>query len=284
MFKLPTFKSEFSRNTIILIAGTVVAQSIPLLLQPILRRVYSAEDFGALAVYLTLFSMLTIVFSFRYEAAIVLPKNNNVAANILSLTFIINIFFSVVLFLSLLFFKTTIVEWVGLPSKYSNYLYFLPVTCLVFSMYQSMNYWLVRKKAFKESANNKIIRRATEGVIQTAAGFLKIPGGLFIGDLFGNIANAASGLWQIKKQSFHFKLISRRKISYAFKRYIDFPKFNLFPTLLSSAATVLPFLFINKFYSTETVGYLDLSRLVLSIPLVFISATISQVFFQQTTE
>ena len=36
-------------------------------------------------------------------------------------------------------------------------------------------------------------------------------------------------------------------------------------------------------YSTETVGYLDLSKLVLSIPLVFISATISQVLFQQIT-
>jgi len=37
-------------------------------------------------------------------------------------------------------------------------------------------------------------------------------------------------------------------------------------------------------YSTEIVGYLDLSKLVLSIPLIFIASTISQVFFQQTTE
>ena len=248
MFKLLSLKSEFSKNAFVLIAGTVAAQSIPILLQPILRRVYSPEDFGALAVYLTLFSIITIAFSLRYEAAIVLPKNNNVAANILSLTFIINIVFAVVLFVVLFLFKSTIVRLIGLPEKYSNYLFFLPVTCLAFSMYQSMNYWLIRKKAFKASANNKIVRRCTEGIVQTGTGFLKIPGGLFLGDLCGNIANTISGLWQIKKQGFSFKFISRKKISYVFKRYIDFPKFNLIPTLLSSAATVLPFLFINKFY------------------------------------
>jgi len=284
MFKLPSLKSEFSKNAFVLIAGTVVAQSIPILLQPILRRVYSPEDFGALAVYLTLFSMITIAFSLRYEAAIVLPKNNNVAANILSLTFIINIVFAVVLFAALVLFKNAIVRLIGLPEKYSNYLFFLPVTCLAFSMYQSMNYWLIRKKAFKASANNKIIRRGTEGIVQAGTGFLKIPGGLFFGDLFGNIANAISGLTQLRNQDFHLKLISKKKMGYVLSRYAEFPKYNLIPTLLSSAATVLPFLFINKFYSTETVGYLDLTRLVLSIPLIFISATISQVFFQQTTE
>ena len=57
--------------------------------QLFLRRIYTVEDFGAMTVFLSVFSMLTIVSSFRYEATIVLPKNNNEAANILSLTFII---------------------------------------------------------------------------------------------------------------------------------------------------------------------------------------------------
>ena len=57
----------------------------------------------------------------------------------------------------------------------------------------------------------------------------------------------------------------------------------LFGVLVRFKAPLLPFLFINKMYSTETVGYLDLSKLVLSVPLVFISSTISQVLFQQIT-
>lgn len=284
MLKQLLQKSEFTKNTFILVAGTVVAQAIPLILHPFLRRIYSPEDFGAMAVYLNIFGMLTIVSALRYEATIVLPKNNNEAANILSLTFIISLIFSTLTLVALLLFKDEIVELINFPKQYANYLYFLPFACVAFSLFQSMNYWLIRQKAFKASTSNKIIRRMVEGVVQSLMGIFKIPGGLFVGDLAGNIANVLAGFKQIFKTGFRTNAVSAKKIKYVFKKYIDYPKYNVLPTLLSSAATVLPFLFINKFYSTETVGYLDLSRLVLSIPLIFISATISQVFFQQITE
>ncbi len=171
MFKQLVSKSEFTKNTFILVIGTIIAQSIPLLLHPFLRRIYSPEDFGAMAVYLNIFGMLTIVSALRYEATIVLPKNNNEAANILSLTFIINIIFSSILLLIILFLKNEIVYFLNFPEKYSNYLYLLPFICSIFGIYQSINYWLIRQKAFKASTSNKIIRRAIEGAVQAVLGF-----------------------------------------------------------------------------------------------------------------
>jgi len=283
-FKKRFLPSEFTKNTLVLIAGTVIAQAIPLLLHPFLRRIYSAEDFGAMAVFFSLFSMITIVAAFRYESTVVLPKNDNEAANILSLTVLINICFNGVVLLVLLFFKNEIVSFIGFPLKYAKYLYFLPFTSFLFCAYQSMNYWLIRQKAFKASSINKIVRRVLEGAFQVILGWFKFPGGLFVGDFVGNFSNVLSGVRQLLKNKFNKAFVSKRKMSYVAKKYIDYPKFNLVPTLLSSAATLLPFLFINKLYSTEIVGYLDLSRMVLSIPLIFISTTISQVLFQKITE
>jgi O-antigen/teichoic acid export membrane protein len=277
-------KSEFTKNTFVLVLGTVLAQAIPLILHPFLRRIYSAEDFGAMAVFLSIFSMLTIVSALRYEATIVLPKHNNEAANILSLTFIINLTFNAIILLVIVFFKSNIVALIGLPLKYANYLYFLPFTSFLYSFYQSINYWLIRQKAFKASSINKIVRRGVEGCVQLGMGLLKMPGGLFVGDFLGNLSNVLSGVRQASKNKFLLAYVSKKKIGFVAKKYIDYPKFNVIPTLLSSAAGLLPFLFINKFYSTEIVGYLDLSRMVLSIPLIFISATIAQVLFQQITE
>lgn len=276
-------KSEFTKNTFVLVLGTVLAQLIPIINQLFLRRIYSVEDFGAMAVFLSVFSMLTIVSSLRYEATIVLPKNDNEAANILSLTFVISLIFNVVVFVFVLLFKEIITDFIGLPKKYANYLYLLPITSFLFSFYQSLNYWLIRQKAFKASSKNKIIRRLVEAVTQLSLGYFKIPGGLFVGDFLGNLSNALSGLRQVFKNKFTLAQVSKMKIRFVFNKYIEYPKYNALPTLLSSAGTLLPFLFINKIYSTETVGYLDLSRMVLSIPLVFISVTIGQVLFQQIT-
>jgi len=277
-------QSDFSKNTLILVSGTIAAQAIPLALHPFLRHIYTPEDFGAMAVFLGIFSMVTIVSALRYEATIVLPKENSEAANILVLTFIISFIFNMLMMLVLLVFKTPIVDFIGLPLKYANFIFLLPITSFLFSLYQSMNYWLIRQKAFKASSINKIVRRTVEGSVQLAMGLLKVPGGLFAGDFLGNFSNVISGIRQIYKNNFSTNTISKQQLSYVLKKYIDYPKFNVIPTLLSSAASLLPFLFINKFYSTEAVGYLDLSRMVLSIPLIFISATIAQVLFQQITE
>ena len=148
--------SDFTKNTFTLVFGTIVAQAIPFILHPFLRRLYSPEDFGAMAVYLNLFGVVTIVSALRYEAAIVLPKYNNEAANLLSLTFIINFVFTVLLFIALLFFKNDLVQFLNFPLAYANYLYFLPIGSLLYGCYQSMNYWLIRQKAFKASTTNKI--------------------------------------------------------------------------------------------------------------------------------
>jgi O-antigen/teichoic acid export membrane protein len=147
-----------------------------------------------------------------------------------------------------------------------------------------MNYWLIRQKAFKSSSINKIVRRSVEGVVQLALGLMKFPGGLFIGDVLGNFSNVVSGVFQTYKNGFTTGIITKRKMFFVAKKYSDYPKYNFLPTLFSNAASLLPYLFVNKLYSTETVGYLDLSRMVLSIPLIFISATIAQVLYQQITE
>ncbi len=277
-------KSEFTKNTLILTLGTILAQTIPILFHPLIRRIYSPENFGAFSLYLNMIGFVIILATLRYEAAIVLPKNRIAAANILGLSFLINSTISSLLLFFLLFFKNLFCNLIGYPLIYSNYLYFLPFSALFFSFYQSINYWLIREKAFKSSSVNKISRRSSEGIIQLGLGYNHYSFGLIIGDLIGNLTNFISGIIQIKKHNFKLTYISKKKIFYAAKKYKDFPLYNFFPTLLSSAASILPFFFINKFYSSENVGYIDLSRMVLSIPLVFISATISQVFFQQTTE
>jgi len=276
--------SELSKNTLTLVIGAIIAQVIPFALHPFLRRMYSVEDFGSMTIFLNLFAVLSIISALRYEAAIVLPKRNNESANIVTLTFVINLIFSLLLLFCLIFFKNTIAIFLNFPTKYINFLFFLPAGILMFGICQSINNWLIRHKAFKSSSGNKIVRRLTEGVTQTVLGILKIPGGLFIGDLLGHFANTIAGLRQLFRNQFSFKNVSHRKIAFVQKRYIEYPKYNAIPTLLSSAANALPFLFINKIYSTEVVGFLDLSKLVLSIPLIFISSAISQVLYQQITQ
>ena len=93
MLKKHFLNAEITKNSFTLVSSTIVAQAIPLLLHPVLRRIYSPETFGAFAVYLNILSILVVITTFRYETAIVLPKSDIASANVLSLTFILNFLF-----------------------------------------------------------------------------------------------------------------------------------------------------------------------------------------------
>ena len=54
-------KSEFSRNVLTLMTGTTIAQAIPIAISPILTRIYSSEDFGMSALYMSIASILSVV-------------------------------------------------------------------------------------------------------------------------------------------------------------------------------------------------------------------------------
>src|SRR3990172_2772668 len=67
-------RGGFARSVAVLAGGTTLAQVISILVSPALTRLYTPEDFGALAVYISILSMLLVVASWSYELAIALPE------------------------------------------------------------------------------------------------------------------------------------------------------------------------------------------------------------------
>lgn len=277
-------RSELLKNTSILISGTALAQLIPILLQPILRRSYPAEIFGAYAVYLSIVGILAIISSFKYELAIILPKKDKDATNIFVLTILINLVFNILLFIVIVIWKPVFLHFFNLSDKFSDYLYFVPLGIFFYSSYQSINNWLIRKKGFLPVSVNKFVRRGFEGCAQIAFKFAKNTHGIIFGDIIGHIANIVSGIYQGKRRGLTFKIVSPGKLKYVALKYSEFPKYNVIPSFMSACSFLLPVILINKFYSTEVTGYFDLSKLLLSIPLALISSSISNVLLQSISE
>jgi O-antigen/teichoic acid export membrane protein len=277
-------RSELLRNTSILISGTALAQLIPILLQPLLRRYFSPEIFGAYSVYLSLIGILIVISSLRYELAIILPRKDTDAAGVFFLSIILNLFFNLLLILVIILWKNKILSFLNLSAKYSDYLYLVPLGTFLFSTYQSINYWLIRKKKFMAISLNKFIRRGSEGSGQIVFKYLKISHGLVLGDLIGQTANLISGIYQGAKSGLSFRLFSPGKIKSVFRKYSDYPKFSLIPGFMSACSYLLPAIMINKFYSAENTGYFDLSKLLLSIPMALVASSISNVLLQRVSE
>lgn len=277
-------RSEFIKNTSTLVTGTVIAQLIPILIQPFLRRYYSTEIFGAYAVYMSLIGIFYGVASFRYEQAIILPKDDKEAINIMFLAQILNLLFSIFIAGLIIFFKAYILKFINLSEEYVIFLLFVPIGTFLFNMFQSINLWLIRKKSFITVSKNKLVRRSSEGVFQLVFRYLKYSNGLIIGDFLGHIMNIIYGIIQINRNGFNIKYFKHSLVKYVLFKYSDYPKFNTLTTFLNACSLLLPVIIINKYFGSDYAGYYDLSRLILLTPIALLASSISNVMLQRISE
>ena len=186
-------KSEFSRNVLTLMTGTTIAQAIPIAISPILTRIYTPEDFGVFALYMSVASILSVIAAGRYELAIMLPKKDEDAINIVALSILISFFISFISFLVIFLFNAKITNLLG-NSEISNWLYFIPITVLLTGMYRSFNYWSNRKKQYKRLATSKIIQSFTTSSTNLSMGFGGFgASGLILGGVLGFLIDKLSG-------------------------------------------------------------------------------------------
>ena len=275
--------SGLLRNSATLIVGTVFAQLIPILFQPLLRRMFSAEEFGTAALYITAVGMLVAIANLKYESAIVLPKEDHTADQLISGGLLISALLSIVMWLLIFMNQGYIVQRFELDHDASWYLHLLPLSVFLVSSFQCFIFYLIRKKAFKDSAKNKVYRRTTEALTQTTSGYLKIGSGLLLGNLIGDFVNFICGYLQAAKKGFSFSF-ELKKILATLKQYWQFPVYQALPSLLNTISLTLPVFIVNAAFGKAQTGQYDLSRLVLSLPMALISIALSQVYLQHQAE
>ena len=276
------FEVRLFKDMSFIISGTLIAQLIPILLQPVLKRLFSPEDFGAFDLYFRSVGLLAIIFSLRYEKAIVLCNRKNDAISIYFGIILTSILFLIITELLLLLFPYGVLNFIDLPLKYSIIIYLIPISALFFAVTTASQFYLIRDQKFFASSSLKIYRRGVEGAIQTGSGVLNSFIGLPVGDTIGNATSSLAGFLKINKDISwkHFSLMLKRfRINAA--RFSDFPKYALISNLMNAfVLSALTFQVYSKF-SIEQVGYLELTQKILTIPSALIGMAIGQIVLQR---
>lgn len=284
MLKRILNKSDFFKSVATLVTGTVLAQLIPILLEPVLSRIYNDEEFGTLAIYLSVIGMFAPVANLKYEGAVVLPESDRKASALVAGNILFAFLFSFVFFIVFLLFGNQIIEKFDFPSEMKIWLLVAPLGIFIISSSRALNYWLIRKKAFRASSINKLARRSSEGAVQVGLGYAGKYQGLMIGSILGEFFNLLVAYKQSLTNKLSFKNLSIAEIKEQLKRYKDFPLYSFLPSFMNSISLFLPAIIVNEFYTLGITGQFAKSRMLLSVPLAFISIAIAQVLTQKIAE
>ena len=304
-------KSEMLRNLTVLTGGTIFAQAIPIAISPILSRLYSPEDFGVWALYISFVSFLSVLSTGRYQFAIMLPKNDDDAVNILGLSFSILLIFCVLLELLIVLLFDVFQQFEAIK-KIEFWIYFLPISIFLVSSISILNTWNTRKKKFKNIVFSKVGQTTTTSIVNVGVGISKneiklenlpaflvdspkniesvkasklgvkgLIGGTIIGQLIGLLVLS----YNFFKYSFEsVKKIDKSKFKWSVRKYKDFPTINAFHALIDNIQSSGVSLMVVYFFNAHVLGLYSYAYRMIQSPLGMITSSYSQVFFQRSAE
>lgn len=278
-------KSEFVKNSAILTGGTGLAQLIPILISPILTRLFTPEDYGILGIFNSVVAVFAVMAAWGYDQAIMLPKLQKNSINLLALSLIASGITSLFLLLIFLLFNNSVANLLG-NKQIAFWLFFVPLVVFFRGAYESISIWLNKNKEYKSIATTKVLTRTVTATGQILGGVAKIGaagliGSVVLGTITGNGLLFIQHQKKLKEQT--KKDISIPRIKYLFKRYKKFPTYYMPSSLLNSFSLQIPIFILSGFFMESVVGLYVLGHRILSMPLNVIGRSIGNVFYQQAS-
>jgi O-antigen/teichoic acid export membrane protein len=274
-------QSEFSRNVFTLVKGTSIAQLIPMAMAPILARIYTPEELGAFAYLIAIVSILSVVVTGRYEMAILLPRSDDRAVNVLAVSITTTVVFCLILLSVLAVFFPFFSEHIALVASSSMLFWLLPLTLLL-AIYQGLYYWYNRRKEYKLLSQNRVLQNATTGLSNILLGVFSFHLlGLVLSRLIGYLVSLLYLLLRVKVP---IEKVNKKEMKELAIEYQRFPKYLIFAHTLNAFSLQLPVFLITTFFGALSVGFFSMAQRVIMTPLAIISNSLGDVFRQEASE
>lgn len=279
--------SGFAANVLKLVTGSVFAQGLGVLAAPIVARLFAPEAFGVAALFASITGIIGVVACLRYELAIMLPKTDEEAANLLGLSLFFVLIITGISALIIFFAGDVIVDLLKSPDL-KKYLWLVPVAVFVSGTFLALNYWNSRTKHFGRLSIARVISSVVAQTTKLGAGFAGFVSGgvLLVATILGQVVSAfilGGQIWRDDGRFFK-KNIRWEKMIVGLKRHKKFPIYSTWSAFMNTASQQLPALLLAFYFSPKIVGFYALGRAVLGMPMSLVGGAVSQVFFQKASE
>lgn len=279
--------TSFAGDVLKLVSGTTLAQAIGVLITPVLTRLYAPEAFGTLALFTSMTGIIGVIACLRYELAIMLPENDEEAANLLAVSLLATVAVTALTIPVITLGRPLLLRLLKAP-ELGPYLWLVPMAVFFAGVFQALNYWNSRTKHFGRLSVVRVVNSGVTYAAKLGAGLVGyLGGGSLIGaTLLGSALSTTElgrRIWQDDGAELR-RCVSIDRIWRCSGRYRKFPFIDSWGALLNTVSWQLPALMLNYFFSATVVGHYSLGLRMLQLPMSLVGGAIGQVYFQRAAE
>lgn len=271
--------SDLIKNIKVVLTGTSLSQIIPLVFYPLLTRIYSPEQFGFMAFFMSVCSILIVISSGAYEQAILITKNNSELESLIKLI-IVRSFIILIVISSTIFLLINTLPYLFDYRSYNNWILTLTLTVFLSIIFNVYNEWCVKKVEFKKLSYNKVYNSFFVSLFKSLNSFISlIPNGLIYGELIGKfIVALLSFKSMLSAGTKIFKAYNLKILNIVSRKFKDYPRYMMPDMLLNTLGGSVHVYIILAFFDPNELGYISLSLSLLTLPVTVISGGIKDVF------
>ena len=266
---------SLKRATLTLLAGSALAQAIPLLLGPWIARLYTPAEYGQFSLVWTVASNVAVVGCARYEFALALERQAAGAAAVLALCLRVLLAVTAASVLA----GGAWVLWADLPVAAA-----LPLAVMAAAASQALGQWAARAGEFAALAWARVVQWGGGAVAQVGFGLLQAgPWGLMGGATLGAAAAAAlqarpapQGGWRV--------LLTPQALGDVARRHRDFPLLNTPHAFAGALQDTLALALLTAWLGAPAAGAWALALRYLKAPASLVGGSLSQALYPRLTQ
>lgn len=277
--------SRFRRNFIKVASANAFSQALPIIVAPILTRLYSPADFGAVALFAALLGIVLSGATMRIDWLVSTVANNKKAANV----FIIGVIHAVVLSVAVLLLKISgfykliaFVNW----QLIDNYLWLLPIALIGSGMQLMLAGWFVRIADLAPIAATTV-RQSIGGTA------LNLFGGIFSFGAGALIISTTSSSWlgvfilaRKARESLgtYVKQTSSLSILASFKKIWRKYTVSGSTGIVNTCGLLLPTVLISTYFTPIELGWYALMQRIATGPVSILTGALGQSFWAEARQ
>lgn len=271
--------SSVWKGTAALAGGVMGGQILSFIALPFISRLYSAEEFGVLALAMSLTAVLAPVVSLRLESALLLPVERSRAA---SLFYIATASTTILSALSAIGVQLALSTGLISGQEYQTLPIWVAVLTLLTAGFTLVGQLAMRQREYNAVAARSLVQSVATNGGQIGFGLLGLGTlGLLGGAVVGRAVGIAPLVFANRKQLVRTTGAECRSV---LREYWRFPTLFTASGLLNSFGLQAPILLAGVWFDSAALGQLGMAERILSIPVALVGGAAAGVLEAELAE
>jgi O-antigen/teichoic acid export membrane protein len=279
-----TLKTEFTKNIITVLSGSTFSTLLPIIISPILTRLFNAtDDFAPFAFFISTCYIIASIANSHYTTAILVADSDEESTTVFQLSTIINLL--AFLILSIVIFCTgkKIMHYFNAPNSFIGFLWLVPITVLIMGIYANFLQQSFRAKKFKRVALSRMLQSTITAITQIGFGmYVKNINGLIIGFVAGQfISLLVIGILSFLENNTKYFNYNLKSLYYCSKKYGMFFTYQTLADFINVLTQQMPTFLLGRFNFIQEVGWFGFANRIIIAPSSIVTGAIGDVFRQK---